>query len=149
MKPYKNIKLIECPDVAEIQKQGRHSRVGRVPRGENKIIFKDGLVVDKDGHWHGKEKTVHNDRGYVRAGFGKRAVRRQLKKHNKRWRKGMSEVKRRILLEFLWNFMKRDPIHKDRVLTGWGSKTRQGLVASIESIVEGDGSSDIRDGHKL
>jgi hypothetical protein len=31
MKPYQTIKLTECPDIADIQADGRHSSVGKLP----------------------------------------------------------------------------------------------------------------------
>lgn len=39
------------------------------------------------------------------------------------------------LLELLWESMKRDVEHSDRVQTGWGTKTQAGLIACIERIV--------------
>lgn len=47
----------------------------------------------------------------------------------------MTDLQRSDLLALLWDYMKRDPEHKDRVRTGWGTKTQDGLVASIERIV--------------
>lgn len=48
------------------------------------------------------------------------------------------------LIELLWDYMKRDPEHRDRVRTAWGTKTKQGLVASIKRIMEehSDGTED-------
>lgn len=37
--------------------------------------------------------------------------------------------------ELLWDYLKRDPEHKDRRRTGWGTKTKQGLAACILRIV--------------
>ena len=42
------------------------------------------------------------------------------------------------LLGLLWASMKRDPDHKDRVQTGWGTKTQDGLAACIERIMKGE-----------
>lgn len=39
------------------------------------------------------------------------------------------------LIDLLWDFMKRDPEHNDRVRTGWGTKTKVGLCASIQRII--------------
>jgi hypothetical protein len=39
-----------------------------------------------------------------------------------------------MLLDLLWDYMKQDPEHKDRVKTGWGTKTQTGLVTCIHSI---------------
>ncbi len=39
------------------------------------------------------------------------------------------------LVELLWDYLKRDPEHKDRRQTGYGTKTKLGLVASIRSIL--------------
>lgn len=39
------------------------------------------------------------------------------------------------LMELLWEYMKRDREHSDRVQTGWGTKTQAGLVACIERIM--------------
>ena len=38
------------------------------------------------------------------------------------------------IIELLWDSLKRDPEHKDRRQTGWGTKTKQGLVACIYRI---------------
>ena len=38
------------------------------------------------------------------------------------------------ILELLWDSLKRDPEHKDRRQTGWGTKTKQGLCACIYRI---------------
>jgi hypothetical protein len=35
------------------------------------------------------------------------------------------------VVQMLWDSLKRDPQHKDRVQTAWGTKTKQGLVLSI------------------
>jgi hypothetical protein len=35
------------------------------------------------------------------------------------------------VVEMLWDSLKRDPSNKDRVQTGWGTKTKQGLVLSV------------------
>lgn len=43
-----------------------------------------------------------------------------------------STIKENELIPLLWDYLKRDPEHKDRRQTGWGTKTKQGLVASIE-----------------
>lgn len=48
----------------------------------------------------------------------------------------MTDKQQAALLELLWESMKRDPEHKDRVRTGWGTKTQTGLLASIQSIME-------------
>lgn len=53
----------------------------------------------------------------------------------------MSAEQENQLVELLWNYMKRDPEHKDRVRTGWGTKTKIGLVACISRIVEGEDST--------
>ena len=50
----------------------------------------------------------------------------------------LTEQQKSDLLALLWDSMKRDPEHKDRVRTGWGTKTQQGLIASIERIFNDD-----------
>jgi hypothetical protein len=40
------------------------------------------------------------------------------------------------LVDLLWDFLKRDTEHKDRRHTGFGTKTKIGLVASIERIID-------------
>ena len=35
------------------------------------------------------------------------------------------------LIDLLWDYLKKDPEHKDRRQTGFGTKTKIGLVASI------------------
>ena len=44
------------------------------------------------------------------------------------------------LLDLLWDYMKTDPEHSDRVRTGWGTKTQAGLVASVEHIFNKPGN---------
>jgi len=39
--------------------------------------------------------------------------------------------------ELLWDSLKRDPEHKDRRQTGWGTKTMLGLVACLNRIYGG------------
>jgi hypothetical protein len=38
------------------------------------------------------------------------------------------------IVQLLWESLKRDPEHKDRRQTGWGTKTKQGLVACLDRI---------------
>lgn len=38
------------------------------------------------------------------------------------------------LVDLLWDYLKKDPEHKDRRWTGFGTKTKVGLVASIDNI---------------
>jgi hypothetical protein len=40
----------------------------------------------------------------------------------------------RALVDLLWDYMKRDPEHKDRVKTAYGTKTQYGLARCIEAI---------------
>lgn len=40
------------------------------------------------------------------------------------------------LINLLWNSLGQDPEHKDRRQTTWGTKTKEGLIACIERIVE-------------
>ena len=47
----------------------------------------------------------------------------------------MSEAQVNAVIELLWDYMKRDPEHRDRVQTGWGTKTREGLVACVQRAV--------------
>lgn len=44
------------------------------------------------------------------------------------------------LIDLLWNHLKRDPEHKDRRRTGYGTKTMGGLAACIRRIVAGEGA---------
>ena len=39
------------------------------------------------------------------------------------------------VVDLLWDYLKRDPEYKDRRMTGWGTKTKEGLAACIRSIV--------------
>jgi hypothetical protein len=39
------------------------------------------------------------------------------------------------LIDLLWDYLKKDPEHKDRRQTGFGTKTKIGLVASINRII--------------
>lgn len=46
----------------------------------------------------------------------------------------LSEKQQGELLDVFWDYMKRDPGY-DRVKTGWGTKTKTGLLYVIERIV--------------
>lgn len=65
MRAYKSIRFTEGPDVADIRNEGRRSRIGRIPRGETRTRYVDGIVSYADGT-PGRTitKVVHNDRGY-------------------------------------------------------------------------------------
>jgi hypothetical protein len=58
MKPYSHIKLIERPDVGDIQSEARHSSVGKLP--------------EKGGDY----------KPYIRKAAARKAARRHLKKEN-------------------------------------------------------------------
>jgi hypothetical protein len=73
MHPYKNTRLIEYPDVADIQEQGRKSSVGRIPRGDTQTVYPNGLLSKSF------ERIKRNDRGYCKPEHKKR-VRRYLKR---------------------------------------------------------------------
>ena len=50
----------------------------------------------------------------------------------------MNDTQKRVtrqIEELLWDHLKRDPEHRDRRQTGWGTKTLRGLVACIEHII--------------
>ncbi len=38
------------------------------------------------------------------------------------------------VVHLLWNSLRGDPEHLDRRQTGWGTKTKEGLAACIETI---------------
>ena len=39
------------------------------------------------------------------------------------------------IMELLWESLKRVPGHPDRRQTGWGTKTKQGMIACITRII--------------
>jgi hypothetical protein len=86
MKAYRNIRLTECPDIADIQYEGRKTSVGRILRGEKAVPrYKNGIVGYADGTPGidlNADKIVHNDRGYCRP-KKKKSVRRYLKRKDK------------------------------------------------------------------
>jgi hypothetical protein len=41
------------------------------------------------------------------------------------------------VVDLLWDYLKRDPEHKDRRQTSYGTKTKAGLARSIYGIVNG------------
>lgn len=49
----------------------------------------------------------------------------------------MTEYQNDQLITLLWESMKKDPEHKDRRQTGWGTKTKEGLCACIARICAG------------
>ncbi len=50
----------------------------------------------------------------------------------------MSEKQQAAVIDLLWDYLKRDKEHADRVVTGWGTKTKLGLILSIERIAKDD-----------
>jgi len=38
------------------------------------------------------------------------------------------------LIDLLWDHLKKDPTNSERVQTGWGNKTKEGLVECIKSL---------------
>ena len=38
------------------------------------------------------------------------------------------------IVSVFWDFLKKDPEHKDRRQTAWGTKTKQGLAATIKRL---------------
>ncbi len=40
------------------------------------------------------------------------------------------------IVDLLWDYLKRDPEHKDRRKTGYGTKTKVGLVNTIAWIID-------------
>lgn len=49
----------------------------------------------------------------------------------------MDDLRKQALIVMLWDNLEKDPDHSDRVVTGWGTKTKEGLCASIERAVTG------------
>jgi hypothetical protein len=46
----------------------------------------------------------------------------------------MTPERQQSIIDLLWDSLKRDPEHKDRRQTGWGTKTKTGLIACIDLI---------------
>ncbi len=46
----------------------------------------------------------------------------------------MTDLQNQAVVDLLWDYLKRDPEHKDRKQTGWGTKTQEGLCACVERI---------------
>ena len=45
-----------------------------------------------------------------------------------------TEQQEEMVIDLLWDYLKPDPEHEDRVQTGFGTKTRLGLIACVERI---------------
>lgn len=41
------------------------------------------------------------------------------------------------IADVFWDYLKRDPEHKDRRQTAWGTKTKLGLALTIKRLSEG------------
>jgi len=48
----------------------------------------------------------------------------------------MTNQQRKMFLELLWDYLKGDKQNKNRVITGWGTKTEKSLIACIERIID-------------
>lgn len=48
----------------------------------------------------------------------------------------MEEERGNQIIELLWDYMKKDRMYIDRVHTGWGTKTKVGLLNCIDRIME-------------
>ena len=59
----------------------------------------------------------------------------------------MTPEQRSKLLELLWGSMEQSAPYPDRVITGWGTKTQNGLIACISSIMKDDGDKDTQHFH--
>jgi hypothetical protein len=40
------------------------------------------------------------------------------------------------IADVFWNYLKKDPEHKDRRMTAWGSKTKLGLALTVKRLGE-------------
>lgn len=49
-----------------------------------------------------------------------------------------SDHQEQEIINLLWESLKRDPEHKDRRQTAWGTKTQAGLVACLNRIYQGE-----------
>lgn len=54
----------------------------------------------------------------------------------------MTKAQQDAIIALLWESLKRDSEHKDRRQTGWGTKTKQGLIACVERIAKGENLPD-------
>lgn len=43
------------------------------------------------------------------------------------------------MIDLLWDYLQPDREYRNRVYTGWGTKTKEGLCACIERIMENRG----------
>lgn len=48
----------------------------------------------------------------------------------------MTQFQLEQTVDLLWEHLPKDPEHKDRRVTGWGTKTNVGLFLCIERIVK-------------
>jgi hypothetical protein len=78
MRAYKNIKFVECPDVADIQCDGRKSCVGRLKPGEIEVRYRDNIVSEANKI----VKVTRNQRGYC-SPANKKSTRRYLKRKDR------------------------------------------------------------------
>ena len=46
----------------------------------------------------------------------------------------LTDHQKKCFVALLWDYLEKDPEHKDRVNTGWGTKTEVGLLAVIDRI---------------
>lgn len=49
-----------------------------------------------------------------------------------------NEAQQKAVIDLLWDYLSADPNYP-RVRTGWGTKTKEGLIACIQRICENDG----------
>ncbi len=49
----------------------------------------------------------------------------------------MTEKQIEAMVAPLWDFLKKDPGHKDRRQTAWGTKTKLGLALTIKRLAAG------------
>jgi hypothetical protein len=48
--------------------------------------------------------------------------------------KVLTDSQMAAVIDLLWDSLRRDREHKDRRMTGWGSKTKVGLLACLHRI---------------
>lgn len=51
------------------------------------------------------------------------------------------------IVEVFWDYLKKDPDHKDRRRTSWGTKTEVGLVATVKRLGLAAAHEELREVH--
>jgi hypothetical protein len=102
--------------------------IGRAA-GESVTLMKDGEILQEYSAEEGEYVTLENG---ITVGLNQ--PQEEQKPEVDAYTGEPFTKREQALIDLLWDYLKKDPEHKDRRQTGIGTKTKRGVVASIDHI---------------